>query len=245
MKNSISIAYCEDEVAQARRICAMIERWAKERHREVNIILFESAEEFLFKNEVYSYDAVFLDIAMKQMNGMEAAHEIRKEDKNIPIAFLTADREFALEGYEIRAVRYLLKPITTEKLWELLDRLLEDIKEKTKDTACIMVEAKGMLHRVEEEKICYMDVLGHYTQIHLSDASVIRVKESLGRILEKLHKKGQFVKCHRSYVVNLIYIEKISRTECMLTDGEILPVSRNSYQELNASFIQHYLHGTG
>lgn len=244
MKNGICIAYCEDETAQADLVCAMIKKWAKERHKAVKVILFESAEEFLFKNEVYPYDAVFLDIALKQMNGVELAHTIRKIDQKIPIAFLTADREFALEGYEVRAVRYLLKPITAEKLWELLDGLLADMKEE-EDTACITVEEKGVIRRVDEGRLCYLDVSGHYTQLHLSDASVIRVKESLGTVLARLHRKELFVKCHRSYAVNLSYIEKISRVECTLTDGEVLPVSRNFYRELNAQFIKHCLYDTG
>ena len=245
MKNGICIAYCEDETAQADMVCAMIEKWAEERHKTAQVVLFESAEEFLFKNEVYPYDAVFLDIALKQMNGVELARTIRNIDQKIPIAFLTADREFALEGYEVCAIRYLLKPITAEKLWELLDGLLADMEERTEDAACITVEEKGVIRRVDEDRLCYLDVLGHYTQLHLSDASVIRVKESLGTVLARIHRKELFVKCHRSYAVNLSYIEKISRAECTLTDGEILPVSRNSYQELNVRFIQHYLHDTG
>jgi len=119
------IAYCEDEPAQAALVRAMILRWAESRKITAEVILYESAEEFLFKNETFLYDVVFLDIAMRQMNGVELARAIRQKDKNLPIAFLTADRTFAIEGYEVHAVRYLLKPVTAEKLGSLLDELLE------------------------------------------------------------------------------------------------------------------------
>ncbi len=119
------IAYCEDEAAQAELVCSMMESWGERRQEPVEVILFESAEEFLFKNEDFPYDAVFLDIAMRQMNGMELARTIRKKDKKLPIAFLTADKTFAIEGYEVRAVRYLTKPVTAEKLDSLLDGIYD------------------------------------------------------------------------------------------------------------------------
>ncbi|MDE7323026.1 MAG: response regulator [Lachnospiraceae bacterium] len=82
------IAYCEDEAAQAGLIRAMIRQWADRRQEPVEIVLFGSAEEFLFKNEDFPYDAVFLDIVMRQMNGVELARAIRKKDKKLPVAFL-------------------------------------------------------------------------------------------------------------------------------------------------------------
>lgn len=234
------IAYCEDEPAQAALVRAMILQWAESRRITAEVILYESAEEFLFKNEVFAYDIVFLDIAMRQMNGVELARAIRQKDKNLPIAFLTADRTFAIEGYEVHAVRYLLKPVTAEKLGSLLDELLETAEADAQDTDCIMVGEKGAVRKISESSICYIEVLGHYTQLHLQDSSAVRVKESLASVAAMLHQKELFVKCHRSFVVNLRYVEKISRAACALSDGTVLPVSRNSYQELNERFIQYY-----
>lgn len=234
------IAYCEDEPAQAALVRAMILQWAESRRITAEVILYESAEEFLFKNETFPYDVVFLDIAMRQMNGVELARAIRQKDKNLPIAFLTADRTFAIEGYEVHAVRYLLKPVTAEKLGSLLDELLETAEADAQDTDCITVGEKGAVRKISESSICYIEVLGHYTQLHLQDSSAVRVKESLASVAAMLHQKELFVKCHRSFVVNLRYVEKISRAACALSDGTVLPVSRNSYQELNERFIQYY-----
>lgn len=234
------IAYCEDEPAQAALVRAMILQWAESRKITAEVILYESAEEFLFKNEVFAYDIVFLDIAMRQMNGVELARAIRGKDRALPIAFLTADRTFAIEGYELHAVRYLLKPVAMEKLGSLLDELLETAEADAQDTDCITVGEKGAVRKISESSICYIEVLGHYTQLHLQDSSAIRVKESLASVAAMLHQKELFVKCHRSFVVNLRYVEKISRAACALSDGTVLPVSRNSYQELNERFIQYY-----
>ncbi|MDE6621343.1 MAG: LytTR family DNA-binding domain-containing protein [Lachnospiraceae bacterium] len=234
------IAYCEDEAAQAKLVRSMIMQWAESRRTAAEVVLFESAEEFLFKNDDYPYDIVFLDIAMRQMNGVELARAIREKDRKLPIAFLTADRTFAIEGYEVHAVRYLLKPVTMEKLGSLLDELSAERGDNTEDTVCITVGGKGTVRKLAESSICYVEVLGHYTQLHLNDDSAVRIKESLAAVVEMLHRKEVFVKCHRSFVVNLAYVEKISRTECMLSDGTVLPVSRSAYQELNERFIEYY-----
>lgn len=234
------IAYCEDEAAQAQLVRTMIEQWAECRQESAEVVLFESAEEFLFKNDDFPYDIVFLDIAMRQINGVELARTIRKKDKKLPIAFLTADKAFAIEGYEVHAVRYLLKPITAEKLESFLDELLAEQQNEIEDTICITIGEKGNTKRIVENSICYVEVLGHYTQLHLVDAPTIRIKESLASIMNYFHRKELFVKCHRSYVVNLLYVDRINRTECTLLDKTVLPISRSSYHVFNERFIQYY-----
>ena len=187
------IAYCEDEPAQAALVRAMILQWAESRRITAEVVLYESAEEFLFKNEVFAYDIVFLDIAMRQMNGVELARAIRRKDRALPIAFLTADRTFAIEGYELHAVRYLLKPVTAEKLGSLLDELLEAAEKDMQDTVCITVGEKGAVRKISESSICYIEVLGHYTQLHLKDSSAVRIKESLAAVAAMLHQRELFV----------------------------------------------------
>lgn len=241
------IAYCEDEPAQAELVRAMVAQWAESRKTTAEVILYESAEEFLFKNDTlvsktfanqtFPFDIVFLDIALRQMNGVALARAIREKDKRLPIAFLTADKAFAIEGYEVHAVRYLLKLVTMEKLGSLLDELLEAAEE---DTVCITVGEKGAVRKLAESSICYIEVQGHYTQLHLNDGSIICIKESLAVVAAMLHRRELFVKCHRSFVVNLAYVEKISRAECTLCDETVLPVSRSTYHELNERFIQYY-----
>ncbi|MDE6917121.1 MAG: LytTR family DNA-binding domain-containing protein [Lachnospiraceae bacterium] len=234
------IAYCEDEAAQAALLRTMILQWADRRQVTVDVILYESAEEFLFKNETFAFDVVFLDIAMRQMNGVELARAIREKDRRLPIAFLTADKTFAIEGYEVRAVRYLVKPVTMEKLCGLLDELLAEQAHSAQEAACIAVEERGIVRRIAEEHICYVEVLGHYTLLYLLDGSKIRIKKSLAAFVGELHQKELFVRCHRSFVVNLGHVEKISRTECRLSSGAALPVSRSFCQELSERFIALY-----
>ena len=155
------IAYCEDEPAQAELVRAMVAQWAESRKTTAEVILYESAEEFLFKNDTlvsktfanqtFPFDIVFLDIALRQMNGVALARAIREKDKRLPIAFLTADKAFAIEGYEVHAVRYLLKPVTMEKLGSLLDELIEAAEE---DKVCITVGEKGAVRKHAESSIC-------------------------------------------------------------------------------------------
>lgn len=233
----LRFAYIEDENAQAELFRETVKRWANTKNTTAEVLLYESAEEFLFKNENFPFDAVFLDIGLKKMNGVKLAYAIREKDKSLPVAFLTADRDFALEGYEVRAVRYLLKPVDEKKLFALLNELSADKKEGP----CITVEEKGNIHRIKEDRLCYIEVAEHYSLLHLSDGGPLRIRESMESIFEKLHGKDRFVKCHRSYVVNLSWVEKINRTSCILSNKEELPVSRNCWQELNRRFIRYYM----
>ena len=237
----VRIAYCEDEEAQALLVKNMIDKWASSKNIECNISLFESAEELLFKNDTYPYDIIFLDIAMKEMNGIDLARKIREKDKQVKIAFLTADKQFALEGYEVKAVNYLVKPVSDEKLYTILNEVLEDLEATTEVNAFIMIEVSGNKQRIPVDRITYIEVQGHYIHIHISDGDCIKIKESFNGILERIQsQKNVMVQCHRSYAVNITYVEKIGRTECVLSDGSVLPVSRNSYKELNDRFIKTY-----
>ncbi len=108
---------------------------------------------------------------MRQMNGVELARAIRQKDKNLPIAFLTADRTFAIEGYEVHAVRYLLKPVTAEKLGSLLDELLEAAEKDMQDTVCITVGEKGAVRKISESSISRAECM-------LSDGTRLPVSRS-------------------------------------------------------------------
>ena len=165
--------------------------------------LYASAEEFLFKAEGASYDLLLLDIAMKEMNGMELARKVRERDPEAVLVFVTSDPGFALEGYEVDAYRYLMKPVREDKLFEVLAycRTRESVEEQS-----VLLKAEGEMCRIMRKNILYMEARGH-----------------------------------RSYAVNPGHVARIGRTDCCLTDGERLPVSKSAYQHLNEKFIQYHL----
>lgn len=241
------IAYCEDERAQAVLTEEMIENWSEERKQACTVDVFSSAEQFLFEagdEELIPYDLILLDISMTGMDGFTLAKQIRKTDMNIRIVFLTSDPSHVFDGYEIEAWRYLMKPLSEQKLYEMLDTLMTELADR--EEPYVLLEVAGEHVKVEQRQILYVAVDGHYTTVYCEDRQ-LTIKESFGEVLECLNrdtKDGEvppFVKCHRSAAVNLSKVRRIGRQSCVLA-GEIeVPVSRGMYQQLNQAFIQENL----
>lgn len=240
----ISIGYCEDEQVQAQVIKEKIMRWAKEQHEAVQVKLYESAEAYLFDEEQQNlgFHLILLDISMKKMNGMELAKKIRTKDKRAVIVFVTSDPSYVFEGYEVEAYRYLMKPIQDEKLWEILDYVRNSLTGKCEKIIIVKVDNEQV--RLDLDEILYVEVQGHYIQIHLCHEKTLCIKSSLIEILELINKEKTYcVPTHRSYAVSLAKIAKIGRKECVLLDGSVIPISRGAYHALNEAFIHYNMKG--
>lgn len=116
----MNIAICDDDLLYMNQVKEMIEKWGKEHHEDVSIYLFNHGDALINSYQKSHIEVILLDIIMPLLNGMETAHEIRKNDSVVKIIFLTSSPEFALESYDVKASGYLLKPTTYEKLCSLL-----------------------------------------------------------------------------------------------------------------------------
>lgn len=232
------ICCVEDEIAQGELLKKRILNWGEANNVQINIDLYKSANEYLFNAGKYSYDLIFLDIRMDDINGMELAKRIREEDKGVLLVFVTSEREFVFEGYEVNAYRYILKPISDEKLADVLDYAR---KNAVRDEVSIVLKIDNEIVRIMRSDIIYVEVKGHYVDIHASD-EIITCKMSFEDVLAKINGNPElFIKTHRSYAVNIDKILKIGRTELTLTGKEIIPVSKSMYESVNRAFIKYNL----
>lgn len=192
------------------------------------ITVFHSAEELLFECEnQFPFDCVFLDIQMKSINGIECARKIREYDKKIGIVFLSAIKDYVFEGYEVNAIRYLLKPLEVEKCHALLDLISETV---TKERQYLLINKT----KVDCEDILFVESFGHYCTVHTDE--VIETKVSLSEMIVKL--PAHFVQTHRSYLVNLEHVASVLKDACLLDDGSEIPISRNSVKKVNQAFME-------
>ena len=235
------LAYCDDEEIQLEYMRQLAEHWARQAGVSLTYCAYKSAEELLFENsESYPFDLLILDIDMQGtdgtpgMSGMALARKIRMKDDKIPILFLTNKREYVFEGYEVQALRYLLKPISEEKLFPLLGEVCEAAKEEVQS---LIVSADGEHCKIAVPDILYLEADGHYVRIHAAKRDYI-VKRAFTELAGEL--ADGFVSTHRSYLVHLKYVERVQRTECILSDGSSVPVSRNSYKAVNEAFIGYW-----
>jgi len=243
MDNQLRVAYCEDEQIQLEKMEQLLKQWATQNQVKYSVEGYVSGEAFFFENEQqYPFDLIFIDIEMGMMNGMEIAKKIRETDENIEIVFLTNRREFVFEGYEVKALRYCVKPISEEKLNEILRKVITQKREEK----CYLIEKQdGEMRKINLSTVFYIEANGHYIEINTRQGHY-QFKKSLQEIMEYLiEKKGSleqagFLLTHRSYLVNVEFIDSVNKTECILENGKGIPISRNSYQKVNLAFIHYY-----
>lgn len=233
----LRLAIVEDDAQLHSYYGKMIEAWAKAQNVRLSITFVWSAEEYLFKyDRPNEFDILFLDVCMKDMNGMELAHKIRTFDRRVQIVFLTGKTEFVFEGYEIGAVRYLVKPVEEAELAKALDACMEKLADSRDDYLAIKYQGENL--RILRSEIISVKVDGHYLQMQTTD-KVYEWKASLKEMLNKLDPE-RFAAANRSVVVNLEFVKKITREECILENGEKIAVSRGAYGPLNEAFMKYF-----
>jgi DNA-binding LytR/AlgR family response regulator len=234
----MKIAICDDEIVQVEYLGNLIKEWADEKKTACSIESFYSAEEFLFKYEEGNpFDLLILDIQMKAMNGMELAKNIRALDRNVKIVFLTGIKDYVFEGYEVGAVRYILKPLKEKDFFKTLDIIRGELKEKPDNFFVFSHQGENI--KIAYEDIIKLEVDGHYMNM-LTVEKEYRWKDSLSKMKESFESKG-FVMANRSVLVNVRHIEKIMKTECIMCRNTIVPISRGSYKDVNQAFINYYM----
>lgn len=229
----IKIVICEDEKAHQVHIKKYIEDALNSNCRKYEILIFNSGEE-LIENYPDKVDIFILDIQMNEISGMDVARKIRAIDKNKPeIIFTTSVIDYIQEGYEVRAYRYLLKPI---KLEEIKKHILSCIKEiENNRNKYLIIEDRSKIYKIDIKAITYIEVQKKDMTIHTVD-EYYEVKMSLEKINKELESYN-FFRCHKSFLVNIDYIENIKQYVAILEDGIEVIVSRHRFKELKTKFL--------
>lgn len=225
------IAICDDCDVDRQYILNMVTLWGERSGHIVHIDAFSSAENFLFHYaEESDYDILLLDIEMGEMDGVTMAKKLRKENDTVQIVFITGYSDYILEGYEVAALHYLMKPVKTEKLCAVLDRAAQKLAKNEK---VLNFEVAGEMIRVPIYQIRYADVFGNYVTIHAS--SDVTVKMTLSELEKQLDER--FYRAGRSCIVNLSQISRVTKAEIKLIDGTAIPLPRGAYDGINRAII--------
>ena len=231
------IAICEDEKVVLDFESSLVRQWAAGAGCPLELDTYISAEQFLFESEDKApYDVLIFDIQMKNINGMELAKKLRARGCDSVIIFVTGIPDYAIEGYEVGAVRYILKPVKPEVLNGLLDSVWAERQKKAED---YFVLGQGAdVEKISFDKIIYIEANGHY--VHLKGSDLEREwKAGFAETTAAFDGRGFFC-LRRGLLVNLAHVTRITRTDCILDGGETLPVARGVYKELNEAFIDFF-----
>jgi len=231
----IHITICDDEHTEIAYLTSLVTKWADVRRDTVRLSDYESAESFLFAyEEDKSADILLLDIQMKEMDGVELARQIRRGNNAVQIVFITGFPDFIAEGYDVSALHYLMKPVKEDKLFEVLDKAAERL---AKPEQTLLVQTADTTVRIPLSDILYVEAFAHNVVIQMKTAA-IETRANIGEIEKSIG--DAFVRCHRSYIVGLRYISRITKTEVVLDNGKVIPLSRRLYTDVNRAFIEYH-----
>lgn len=227
------ISVIDDNYADTEYAASLVTRWAEAAGHSLKIFTFPSAEAFLFQyEEEQDFDILLLDIEMKEMNGVDLAKRVRQGNDGLQIVFITGYPDFIAEGYEVSALHYLMKPVSREKLYAVLDKAAANLA-KAEKRICVTYERRTEF--VPFSQILYVEAQRQYVLIH-TFGETYRMKRSFAETVDELDEF--FFKCQRSYCVNLCHVTQIKRSCVLLKNGEEVPVSRGMAEMIGKEMIR-------
>jgi len=229
----IKIAVMDDNKTDSEKIASYVNAWAAKAEIAVLVSVFASAEAFLFAYEEDKiWDLLLLDVEMCEMSGVALAKKLRQSGLRAEIVFVTSHFEFWREGYEVDALHYLTKPLSDKILFPVLDKAYEKMQ---KEPASVIVVCEGETRKLLLDEILYVEAFSHYISIHTAEREY-RIKESISGFEEKLGHT--FFRIHRSYLVSLKQIVRISRKSVTVSGGTELPLARGNYDAVSRAYIE-------
>ena len=222
------IAICEDNKEDLANILSLLEKYKQEHNAFLTYTTFNSGVDLLSKEKNCIYTLYLLDVIMPIVNGVEVAKEIRSFNPEAKIIFLTSSPEFAVESYSVNATDYILKPVKEDRFFSVLDNLLMDIQKPQEG---LTIKTKNSINRILFSRLSYVEVMNKKVYFHLSDNS-IRVTTA------RLCTRPEFMRVHRSYIVNLYEIDQLTQNKIITHQGKIIPVSRLLYKEIRDTYVK-------
>ncbi len=232
----MKIAVCDDDWQELERISSFLDTYRRERKVPLTYKTFQSATGLISSMGSGDYDILLLDILMPGMTGMQAAHEIRTFDAGVKIVFLTSSPEFAVESYTVKAYDYILKPVSRDKLFSILEAVTA---EEQKPLEGLTVKTQSGMARILFSRLAFVEIMNKKLYFHLADGTVQEVSASLAAFEKDLLARAEFVKVHRSYIVNLWQVAEFGAKELITHAGKTVPISRLLYGKVREAYMKH------
>lgn len=234
----IKLAFCDDDLSILEELSVLIEQYRVERNQEMEYAAFQSPLELLAEIEKgMRLDVLFLDVVMPGENGIEVAKEIRQYDNNVKIIFLTSSAEFAVQSYTVGAYFYQLKPIWEESFYRLMDSVIVECKKEQQFS--LIMRCKTGITRIELNKLEYCEVIGRTLLFHMDNGNVLERVGSLDELCSQLIQFDHFMRPHRSYLINMEYIQNISSKMITLTSLAQIPIPHGKYSEIKDLYLEY------
>ena len=229
------IAICDDEEIYRIELKSLLDKLLI--NADYNIDTFDDGNRLSESFKALPYDLVFLDIEMPAVDGITLAKAIRAASEKVFIVFLTSHVEYAIEGYEVNALRYLTKPVDIEKLKEVI----RYVQEKQGSSRQIIIKEDGEEILIDINDVIYMESMNQNVRIVTAGGEHV-IRYNISDFEDQLKNDG-FFRIHRGYLISLSKVKKLSGNDVILDGGETLPVSRSNVKPLKEA-LYTYVEGT-
>ncbi len=230
------VAVCDDDPQELLRVLDWLASYQEQRQLKLCWQGFGNATDLLAAMDEAAYDLLLLDVMMPGLNGMQAAHEIRQKNEHVQIVFLTSSPEFAVESYSVQAANYLLKPATQERLFPVLDKILNEMRHPE---AALTVQCRGSVFRLPYDKLESVEVMAKMLYFHMADGSSREIHGKLSDYEAVLLAQPGFYKVHRSYLVNLRWVAEVRLGELTTLSGRRIPIARSVYPQMRTAYTEY------
>ena len=231
----MNIAIIEDSGQELSLLERCLQSYLSSRQVYRVIDTYTSGEAFLENWPSKSYDLVFLDILMEGISGIEVARKIRETDSECLLIFISSSKEYALQGFEVRAFDYLLKPLSEERFQKTMDLCQNEL---AKHIRYIEVKESRTLVKIPLNEIIYTDYYNHYIQIHTA-ARLIRSYQQFDVFSPLLLCYPQFLCCYRNCVVNRDHVDSVDKHDFVMENGERVPITRGNRNSIYQQYADY------
>ena len=232
-----NIAIVEDDHQCRTTLSQYLKKYKQQFNIEFNVYFYSDGDEIVSDYEA-KYDIIFLDIEMKRLDGMKTAHKIRTFDAEVIIIFITNMSQYAISGYSVGALSFLLKPVPFFAFSEELSKSIERLK-KRRQKAILISTDKGII-KVNSQEVMYIESFGHDLIIHTTKETFSK-RGTIKRIEEDLSGLN-FFRCNNGYIVNLAYVSSVQNDEAIIGEHR-LKISRSRKKGFMEALTQ-YIGGT-
>jgi len=243
----MNIAIIEDQKAQREALYQAIQDWLRANAPTGRVMAYQSAESFLFAWEEESFDLLLVDIQLPGESGIALVERLRAKGHETMVVFITGVKEFVFQGYKVNALDYLLKPVSIKDLYAVLEKAQARL---ARQSPRLLLELGGVLSEIAIETIHYIEVLGHTSTLFYNrpgnppDVTLLEYSsrnslQNWMNSLEEVAGPGVFISPHRSFIVHLGWVSRISRDELKMADGFIVPIARGRWQEVSKAWLAY------
>ena len=232
----MKIGICDDEACFIERTRDLLEQWGQQNNIAMTVLQFSNGDDLIQAQQTVCMDLILLDVIMPLLNGMDTARELRAKNQKVPIIFLTSSRDFAVDSYDVRAFHYLIKPVADSAFFKVMDDFYASL-DKKKETFFARIAGGGCNITLEDAEL--LEAQNKEVVVYLSNGTQIEIRELFSECADIFTPDKGFFRCHRSYIVNMRYIEQFTKTQIITKSGIAIPVSRSNYVAFKETYFAY------